>query len=122
MCDPVKQPTLFGQSSFKKGKRTLTKIISGQHHSLALTSDGKVWAWGDGESGKLGRILRSRNKINQAMKIEQVASRKVKDIFCANDASFYVNESGQAFAWGRNNHGQLGIGHKSDCNHLPTLL
>jgi alpha-tubulin suppressor-like RCC1 family protein len=36
--------------------------VSGSHHSLALTKDGKVFAWGDAESGKIGRMLISRKK------------------------------------------------------------
>lgn len=67
---PVFRATEFGADVFKKGKRTLNKIVSGAHHSLALTSDGKVWAWGDAESGKIGRMLKSRNRHQQAMKIE----------------------------------------------------
>ena len=67
---PLLVPTEFGAETFKRGKRTLTKIVSGAHHSLALTSDGKVWAWGDAESGKIGRFLKSRNRHAQAMKIE----------------------------------------------------
>ena len=122
VSDPVKKPTMFGSSSFKKGKRTLVKITSGVHHTLALTSDGKVWAWGDAESGKIGRILRSRNKNHQAMKIEQVAAKKARDIFAGNHCSFYVNEAGKAFAFGLNNHGQLGIGYKGESVHLPTPL
>jgi len=38
------------------------KIVSGSHHTLALTNNGKVYAWGDSESGKIGRNLKSRNK------------------------------------------------------------
>ena len=59
---PVFRPTEFGAEVFKKGKRTLSKIVSGCHYSVALTNDGKVWAWGDAESGKIGRMLKSRNK------------------------------------------------------------
>lgn len=70
VCKPVRVPTSFGSEVFKKGKRTLKKVVSGAHHSVALTSDGKVWAWGDAESGKIGRMLKSRNKHMQAMKIE----------------------------------------------------
>ena len=70
VCKPVRRPTEFGAEVFKKGKRTLKKIVSGVHHSVALTSDGKVWAWGDAESGKIGRMLKSRNKHEQAMRIE----------------------------------------------------
>ena len=56
VTDPIKEPTSIGDDTFRKKKRKLLKIVSGLDHNLALTSDGKVWAWGDGESGKIGRI------------------------------------------------------------------
>ena len=119
--DPVRKPTQFGQGVFKKGKSQLVKVVSGAHHSLALTSDGKVFAWGDAESGKIGRDLKSRRRNEQAMKIESVGARNAVDVFCGNHASFYLNKKGQLFAWGLNNHGQLGIGHKiNTC--VPTLV
>ena len=30
------------------------KIAAGESHALALTADGKVYAWGGGEKGQLG--------------------------------------------------------------------
>jgi len=63
--EDVKIPTLFGGDAFRKGKSIrLIKITSGLDHSVALTSDGKVWAWGDPNSGKIGRILNSRSAHN----------------------------------------------------------
>ena len=61
VVDAVITPTSIGGNTFRKGKRRLTKIVSGLDHTCALTSDGKVWAWGDAESGKIGRILKSRS-------------------------------------------------------------
>lgn len=60
----IKLPTEFGRDVFCKGKRRLTKIVSGLDHSVALTTDMKVWAWGDAESGKIGRMLKGRNAHN----------------------------------------------------------
>lgn len=61
--DGVRIPTRIGESLFnEKLKIKLTKVASGAHHTLALTSDGKIYAWGDPECGKLGRILATRNK------------------------------------------------------------
>ena len=108
VVDAVKTPTSIGGNTFRKGKRRLKKIVSGLDHTCALTSDGKVWAWGDAESGKIGRILKSRSlesENNQSSKIEQVGAKKAVDVFCGGHASFYRNEKGQLFAWGLNNHG-----------------
>lgn len=43
------------------------------------------------------------------------------NIWCGGHSSFYINDKGQLFGWGLNNHGQLGIGHKENvCN--PTRV
>jgi alpha-tubulin suppressor-like RCC1 family protein len=55
------------------------------------------------------------------MKIESVGAKRAKDIFCGNHASFYLNDKGQLFAWGLNNYGQLGIGHKMN-TCTPTYV
>ena len=89
--------------------------MSGLDHNVALTTDGKVWAWGDPESGKIGRMTISRgSRVVNHMKIEQVGAKKAADVFSGGHASFYRNEKGQLFAWGLNNHGQLGVGHKEN--------
>jgi regulator of chromosome condensation len=89
-------------------------VASGAHHTQVLTTDGNIYAWGDPESGKIGRMLNTRNKNQQALCIEKVHARHARDIFCGNHHSFYINRNGQVFAWGLNNHGQLGIGHKEN--------
>jgi alpha-tubulin suppressor-like RCC1 family protein len=119
---PAKEPMAFGQDRFKKGtKGHLQKIASGCHHSLALTADGKVYGWGDPECGKIGRMLVSRNKNKHALFMEGVGAKKAVDIFCGGHSSFYVNDKGQGFAWGMNNHGQLGIGN-TDMTCTPTKI
>ena len=117
----VLEPTAFGAETFCKGKRRLTKIVSGLDHSVALTTDGKVWAWGDAECGKIGRMIKSRAKHEQSRKIEQVGAKNAVDVWCGGHSSFYKNNKGVTFAWGLNNHGQLGIGHKENVC-APTRL
>ena len=86
-----------------------------------MTSDGKIYAWGDPENGKIGRMLNTRNKDQQALVIEKVGARKAQDVWAGNHHSFYINDKGQVFAWGMNNHGQLGIGHKESTS-IPTKV
>ena len=57
---PVKNPTQFGEDTW--AKHPLKKIVSGSHHSLALTEDKKVFGWGDSECGQIGRLLKTRDK------------------------------------------------------------
>ena len=50
--DPVKLPAPIGESYFHKGSKTaIKKAISGAHHTLVLTQDGKIYGWGDAEGG-----------------------------------------------------------------------
>ena len=99
----------------------LKKIASGAQHTLALSHCGKVFGWGDAESGKIGRNLKTRNRNEQALKSEKVGAKNAIDIFCGNQHSFYINDKKQLFAWGLNNHGQLGIGNKYD-TAVPTRV
>jgi len=80
-----------------------------------------VYGWGDAESGKIGRMLNTRNKDRQALKIEKVGAKNAQDIFCGNHHSFYINDKNHVFGWGMNNHGQLGIGSKFNTS-APTRI
>jgi regulator of chromosome condensation len=42
-------------------------------------------------------------------------------MFSAETNSFYMNDKGDVFAWGLNNHGQLGIGTKQN-TCVPTII
>jgi regulator of chromosome condensation len=53
--------------------------------------------------------------------IEKVGAKDAKDVWAGNHHSFYINGKGQVFGWGLNNHGQLGIGTKSNTS-IPTLV
>ena len=33
-------------------------VLSGGRHAMALTADGKVFSWGEGDDGKLGHLSR----------------------------------------------------------------
>ena len=60
---PVKEPTRIAADMFNdKKKEYIRKIVSGAHHSLLLTKSGSIYAWGDPESGQIGRMLKTRNK------------------------------------------------------------
>ena len=105
----------------KEGTSLVEKIVSGKDHSLILTTDQKIYGWGDCESGKIGRMLKSRNRNKQALMIEKVHAKKATNIFCGSNHSFFVKQKNELYAWGLNNYGQLGIGHREN-TAMPTLV
>lgn len=107
----IEIPTRIAPELFDTGSKVkLQKICSGSQHSLALSTCGKVFGWGDYTSGKIGRNLMTRNRDSQALKMEKVGAKNAVDIFCGNHHSFYINKQKQVFSWGLNQYGQLGIG------------
>ena len=57
------------------------------------------------------------------MKLDSVGAKNAVDIFAAKHHSFYINKEGDAFAWGLNNHGQLGIGNlETNMIPIPTPI
>lgn len=117
--DPVETPTRFGQDIFDS-KNPIEKLVSGQHHTLALAK-GKVFAWGDAECGKIGRASNTRNKNSAAMRIQPLGVKNAQDIFCGKNTSFYLTKKGVLYAFGQNNHGQLGIGNNLN-THDPSKV
>ena len=81
-------------------------IAAGNYHSLALTRDGSVWAWGDNCYGQLG--LGDNDDRNTPQKIEVLSN--VAAIVAGGYYSLALARDGSVWAWGDNEYGQLGLG------------
>jgi RHS repeat-associated protein len=83
-------------------------IASGFATAYALTSEGKVWAWGNGTKGELGNGgTTSSDEPVEVAKLTEVASLSAN----AEDSSmFAVRENGTVWGWGANEHDNLGTG------------
>lgn len=82
-------------------------ISAGYSHSLALTSDGMVWAWGNNWYGALGDGGRSIERSRPAV-VPGLDS--VRTIAAGADHSLALTSGGSVWTWGRNDLGQLGDG------------
>lgn len=102
---------------------TIIQIDGGQLHTLALTSDGRVFAWGDNESGQLGNgtTLNSLIPLNITANFSGINSDPIISLATGFNHSLALTESGKLFVWGSNHYGQLGDGTKVDIL-TPTLL
>ncbi|KAI1109774.1 regulator of chromosome condensation [Nemania sp. NC0429] len=91
-----------------KGKH----IASGLDHSFAVDQKDNVWAWGLNRYGQAGytKDAGSDNTcLPYPMKIPDLAGKGVTILSGGADHSVAVTASGQCFAWGRIDGGQLGV-------------
>ncbi|KAK3100706.1 hypothetical protein FSP39_024049, partial [Pinctada imbricata] len=98
-----RQLTSLSQYSIKK-----VAVHSGGRHALALTADGKVFSWGEGDDGKLGHF--SRWNCDKPRLIEALKSKRVRDIACGSSHSAAITSNGDLYTWGLGEYGRLGHG------------
>ncbi|XP_013415675.1 probable E3 ubiquitin-protein ligase HERC1 [Lingula anatina] len=89
-------------------------------HTLALTADGEVYSWGDGDYGKLGHGNTATQKFPKLI-AGPLSGKVVKCISAGYRHSAAVTEDGQLYTWGEGQYGRLGHG-DSNSKHLPTLV
>jgi alpha-tubulin suppressor-like RCC1 family protein len=85
-------------------------VSAGAFHSLALTSDGSVWAWGLNDFGELGDGTRTRRDTPVPVSGPGGVGRltNVQTIAAGNAFSLALLNDGSVLAWGFNSRGQLG--------------
>jgi len=85
---------------------------AGRDHTVAVRSDGTLWAWGNNGHGRLGdgtgTHRRTPVRIGMATNWVSVAAGEAHTVAIRADGSLW--------AWGRNSYGQLGDGTRTDRN------
>lgn len=86
-------------------KKTFCHIAAGNAHTLSIDKYGQVWAWGNGNGGRLGN-----NSTSQML--TPVSLCGAKKTFCKITAGqtngFAIDKYGQVWGWGYGSNGQLG--------------
>ena len=79
-----------------------------EHHSVALTEQGRVYAWGSGRSGQLG------HGDTQSLVLPRIIAgldgRVVARVACGSAHTLALEEGGALWSWGWGHFGQLGHG------------
>ncbi|WP_154017830.1 PKD-like domain-containing protein [Candidatus Protochlamydia phocaeensis] len=110
---PVQTVNLLGSEEIKA-------IASGSSHSLALKSDGTVWAWGLNAFGELG----NGTNTDSSVPVQVGGGTPLTDIIAIvarRDHSLALRSDGTVWAWGSNADGQLGDGTNTDSN-IPVQV
>ncbi|MCL2379708.1 MAG: hypothetical protein FWC81_02835 [Coriobacteriia bacterium] len=95
------------------------QISAGANHSLAVYTDGSLWAWGQNSQGQLGLGDTDNRDIPVQVLDEEVSGNRWISAAAGRTHSIGLRDDGTLWAWGTNNFGQLGIGSASAA---PTLM
>jgi hypothetical protein len=89
------------------GLTSVRGVAGGFEHSLAVKSDGTVWAWGANQDGELGNGTSGNTRSTPV----PVSSLGGVTAVAAGDAfSLALRNDGTVWAWGTNSFGELGTG------------
>jgi alpha-tubulin suppressor-like RCC1 family protein len=97
------------QVSGPDGVGNLTGVVGiagGEKHSLAVKSDGTVWAWGLNDYGQLG----DGTQTNRATPVQVQGLSDVVAVAAAIGHSLALKSDGTVWAWGDTAYGELGNG------------
>ncbi|XP_030225248.1 RCC1 and BTB domain-containing protein 1 isoform X1 [Gadus morhua] len=95
-----------------QGKR-FKEVACGSHHSLALTTDGEVFAWGYNNCGQVGSGS-TANQPSPRRVAGLLQGKAVVGVACGQTSSLALVDNGELYSWGYNGNGQLGLGNNGN--------
>ncbi|ETR67449.1 MAG: hypothetical protein OMM_11588, partial [Candidatus Magnetoglobus multicellularis str. Araruama] len=89
---------------------SIIAIAAGYDHSLALSDDGKIWAWGSADNGRLGNNTSSSHSSRAVRVLNQDLSElsTVIAIDAGYAHSLALKSNGTIWTWGNGQNGELG--------------
>lgn len=102
-------------------KYVIADIAAGTDHCLALTKDGRVFVWGNGQQFQLGRRIMERHLIN-GLRPEALNLKHIKLIGTGSYHSFAVSEDNTLYVWGLNNFQQCGLAVEDDNEPAANVI
>jgi alpha-tubulin suppressor-like RCC1 family protein len=94
-------------------------LASGSTHLLVLTATGFVFGYGVNGHGQLG--MDGVPRFSNVQDISALRGRKITQIATGFQHSVVITSAGQALGFGRNEKGQLGVGHNKPVPSPATV-
>jgi len=100
----------------------IRQVVCGSQHTLVLTTDGRCYATGKGDFGRLGRgdtrdapefeeieyFFQSNDSV-----LSPTEPASIVKLGAGNNFSAAMSQQGELWVWGRNDYGQLGLGEEA---------
>jgi alpha-tubulin suppressor-like RCC1 family protein len=84
---------------------TWSQVAGGTNHSLAIKTDGTMWSWGAGSSGKLGL----NDTANRSSPVQIGALTTWSQVAAGSAHSLAIKTDGTMWSWGDDGSGRLGL-------------
>ena len=110
----AKSPTFVHMPNGSKA----TKISSGSAHTCATIDNGSLYCWGHNKNSRLG--IGTSGGVHEIPMFVS-ANQSIVEISASAEHTCVLSENGSISCWGRNNYGQLGLGHTGERN-TPNQL
>jgi alpha-tubulin suppressor-like RCC1 family protein len=93
-------------------------LATGVNHSLVVTTEGTLYAWGHNASGQLG----DGTKKDRSQPAPVSGLHDVRAVAAGDGFSMALEADGSVFAWGNNQSGQLGDGKAPQDHSTPEVV
>ncbi|XP_058799619.1 uncharacterized protein LOC131669061 isoform X2 [Phymastichus coffea] len=94
-------------------QKIIVEAVAGQHHSTALTSDGRLFTWGWGVHGQLGHGNTEAKR--EPTLVSYLLGVVIRFVSAGYAHTLALSADGYVYAFGCNSFGQLGLGHENKC-------
>jgi len=99
----------------------ITQIAAGGFFAVALGGDGNLYAWGSSAFGQVGQSLPVGRSISWPVRV-QPAPAGITRIVGGEYHALLLTNSGNVYAWGDDEQGQLGDGWAHSAQQAPMLV
>ncbi|MGO3884685.1 MAG: RCC1 domain-containing protein [Mycetocola sp.] len=108
-----------------EGKK-VAQVALGMEHTLAVTSDGQLFAWGNNSDDQAGvnfsgNVALVARPTPVAVTGSPLEGKKFTTVRAVHTSSAALDSDGKVYTWGVNTAGQLGVGHTSRVRALQAV-
>ena len=92
--------------------KTWVNAVAGANHTVAVASDGTLWAWGNNSNGQTGQGSTTTTTYSTPVQVGVLTtwSTAVQSLSAGSDFTFAIKTDGTLWGWGLNSNTQLGDG------------